>query len=324
MSSAFKNFFITFAICLLIFAFVGFVYVYPWLRDVLDFGDMGETSETVSGEVSGETSDETSTPVTIVPDDQLDPNGDVFTAFVMCVDSEGQMLNGVFIDSNAKSKQFVYCPIAPSVKSTNEIGTIIPIGDLFKMMRPEAISQTVSALTGIETKYCLKFDREGVKALAMSIPGAYIVLNETISLINPIYADYIPIPGQPYPDDYYITISNNADGKVILGEIINERATIDWLLEYNPNVNGAEYNAIYVQISKAMLRQFLEQEDAMKNTESLASLLRNCETNLTLDAASGHIETIFSYNDFNRHEMAYPANWQVAVVKLRELDGSYK
>ena len=92
MSSAFKNFFITFAICLLIFAFVGFSFVYDWLLEVLDFNDIGETSETVSEEVSDDVSFEQSE--IVPPDNGIDENGDVFTAFVMCVDSEGKMLNG--------------------------------------------------------------------------------------------------------------------------------------------------------------------------------------------------------------------------------------
>ena len=306
----------------MIFAFVGFTVVYDWLTEVLNFSDMDNTSETVSESVSEEVSQEISTPV--IDEDDFDENGDVFTAFVMCVDSEGKMLNGVFIDSNAKSKQFIYCPISANVKSTNEIGVTIPIGELFTTMSPANVAQSVSALTGIETKYCLKFTREGVRALAAEIPGAYVVLNETISIVNPIYSDYIAIPGQPYPDDYYITIANNADGKVLLNEVIGDKTNMDWLLQYNPNLNGTEYNAMYVQIAKSVLRQFLEQEGAMKNSGSMATLVRCCVTNLTADAAAGHMETIFSYNDFQRHEVTYPSNWEVAVVRLRELDGSYK
>lgn len=322
MSSAFKNFFITFAICLLVFAFVGFTVVYDWLRDVLDFDDMDDTSAEISEEVSSDTSAETSDTVTI-PDNGIDENGDVFTAFIMCVDSDGRMLNGVFIDSNAKTKQFIFCPMSASIRSTNEIGVTVPVSDLFAAMAPDSICQSVSALTGIDTKYCLRFNREGVKALAKSIPGAYVQLSETISIVNPIYADYIPIQGQPYPDDYYITIANNADGKILLNEKVAGKTNLDWLMDYNPNLNGAEYNAIYTKIAKAIVRQFFEQEGAMKSTESLATVLRNCETNLTLDAASGHLDTIFSYNDFKLHEVTYPSNWEAAVVKLRELDGSY-
>ncbi|MBR5779000.1 MAG: hypothetical protein IKY21_00065 [Clostridia bacterium] len=324
MSSAFKNFFITFAICLLVFAFVGFTFVYDWLLDVLNFSDMNETSETVSNDVSGETSEEQSEAV--VPDTGIDENGDVFTAFVMCVDSEGKMLNGVFIDSNGKSKQFIYCPVSANLKTTNEIGVNVPLYDLFTTLSPDEIAQCVSTLTGISTDYCLRFDREGLKSIVKSIPGAYVELGstETVTVVNPIYSTYVPEDGMPYPEDYYITIQNNPDGKVLLNELVGNRTALEWLLEYNPNFNGAEYNALYTKIAKSIIRQFLTQENAMKSTEIMAMLIANCETNLTLDRASEHLDTIFSYNTFKRHEINYPSNWEQAVDRLRELDGSFK
>ncbi len=321
MSSAFKNFFITFAVCLLVFGFVGLKFIYPWVSDIVNFEELGENvSGDTSENVSGDTSEDTSHPV-VVPDD-FDENGDVFTAIVMCVDSKGSALNTVFIDSNGKSKQFIYCPISPTVKNTNEAGALVPIGDLFAIQSPEAICQTVSAMTGIETKYCLRFDREGVRALAQLIPGASVTLTEDVIIVNPLYADYIPVIGQPYPDDYYITISN-VDGKVLLNEVLNEKTKLDWLLSYNPSADGSEYNALYTLIAKSLIKQFFASEDAMKSTEAMSRLLNCCQTNLTLDAASGHLETIFSYNDFRLHETTYPSNWETAVVKLRELDGSY-
>lgn len=320
MSSAFRNFFITFAICLLVFGFVGFKFIYPWVSNVVNFDDMAETSDSSENEVSEDTSESVSEPV-VVPDD-YDENGDVFTAVIMCVDSNGRALNTLFVDANGKSKQFVYCPISSSVKNVNEVGVMMPIGDMFSTMSPMGICQTVSAMTGIETKYCLRFTREGVREIAKLIPGASVTLNEDVIFVNPAYADYVPVIGQPYPDDYYITISN-VDGRVLLNEQLNGKSKLDWLLEYNPTVDGSEYNALYSQISKALIKQFFQSESALKSTETMSKILLNCETNLALDSASGHLDTIFSYDDFQVHETNYPSNWETAVIKLRELDGSY-
>lgn len=333
MSSAFKNFFITFAICLLVFAFVGFTFVYDWLLDVLDFSDMNDTSETVSTDVSDDTSEEQSE--VIPPDTGIDEDGDVFTAFIMCTDSEGKMLNGVFVDSNGKSKQFIYCTVPSTLKTTNEIGVQVPIYDLFTSMSPEAIAQCVTTLTGIRTDYCLRFDREGLKAVVRSIPGAYVELGSTeiIKVKNPIYNN-VPesdVSGETsgngetsMPEDYYITIQNNADGKVLLNDLIGSRTAFEWLMEYNPNLNGTEYNALYTKIAKSIIRQFLIQENAMKSTETMATVIANCQTNMTLDDATGHLDTIFSYNTFKRHEVNYPSGWESAVIRLRELDGTFK
>ncbi len=321
MSSAFKNFFITFAICLLVFGFIGLQYVYPWLSGIVNFDDMGDdTSEDPNVNVSGDTSDDTSSPA-VVPNNDFDENGDVFTAIVMCVDSNGRTLNCAFIDANGKSKRFIYCPMATSVRVENEVGVAVPIGDLFRTMTPVNICQTASAMTGIETKYCLRFDRDDIKEIAAMIPGASVTLSEDIVIVNPEYEDYIPVGGE-YPDDYYITISN-VDGRVLLNEKLNGKSKLEWLLEYNPNPDGSEYNAVYSQISKSLLRQFFTSESALKSTQVMANIIKNCDTNLTLDSASGHLDTIFSYNDFQLHETTFPSNWETAVTKLRELDGSY-
>lgn len=325
MSSAFKNFFITFGICLVVFVFVGLQWIYPWAKSKVDIDNLGmdssqNTEESDSGDNSDTSSDESSS--IIVTPDQYDENGDIFTAVIMCVDSNGRALNSVFIDSNGKTKQFIYCPIASTVKRTNEVGATVPVGDLFSMMTPESTCQAVSAMTGIETKYCLKFNREGLRAIAAALPGANVVLNEDIIIVNPQYADYVPVAGQPYPDDYYIIISN-VDGRVLLNEQINGKSKLDWLLDYNPNADGSEYNALYSQIAKSVMRQVLQSESELKSTSFMSTVLQNCETNLTLDAASGHLETIFSQDDYAYHEIAYPANWETAVTKLRKLDGSY-
>ncbi len=322
MSSAFRNFFITFAVCLLVFGFLGFKFAYPWLSDIVDFTDMNnDTSETVSEEVSADVSEETSESAP-PPVSDYDENGDVFTAFIMNVDSDNRMLSSVFIDSNGKSGQFIYCPMSPTVKAVNEVGATVPIGDMYSIMTPQAICQSMTMLTGIETKYCLRFNRESLKTLVELIPGANIVLSEDIEIINPLYADYEHIEGTEYPSDYTIVITN-VDGKVLLNEEIAGKTKLEWLLYYNPLADGSEYNALYTQISKALIQQFFEQESALKKGDAMEKLVKCCETNLTAAKASEHLETIFSRDDFKYNEVAYPNNWATAVTTLRELDGSF-
>ncbi|MBR6562615.1 MAG: hypothetical protein IKK70_01600 [Clostridia bacterium] len=322
MSSAFKNFFLTFAIALLVFALLAFLLVKPAVLNLLkDDEDEGtDVSDDIIEESGDDVSEDVSVPV-VDPGD-IDETADIFTAVILCVDSNGRALNTVFIDSNAQTKRFIYCPIASSVKTTNEIGVTVPIGDLFSTMTPDNIAQCVTAMTGIETDYCLKFDRNGVRAMAAMIPGASVVLNEDVVFINPAYADFVPELGQPYPDDYYITVSN-VDGRVLLNEQLNGRSKLDWLLEYNPNLDGSEYNAIYSLIAKSIITQFFENESMLKSTNVMATVIKSCETNLTSTAASEHLETIFSYNDFSIHKTNYPASWETAVTKLRELDGRF-
>lgn len=323
MSSAFKNFFLTFAIALLVFALLAFLLVKPAILNLLkDDENTDDTNVSDSSDVGDESSEDTESDVPITDPDGIDETADVFTAAILCVDSNGRALNTVFIDANAQTKRFIYCPIASTVKTVNEIGVTVPIGDLFATMSPENIAQCVTAMTGIETNYCLKFDRNGVRAMAAMIPGANVILTEDVVFINPAYKDFVPELGQPYPDDYYITISN-VDGRVLLNEQINGKSKLDWLLEYNPNLDGSEYNAIYSLIAKSIITQFFENESMLKSTSVMTSVIKSCETNLTSTDATEHLETIFSYNDFSIHKTVYPASWETAVTKLRELDGRF-
>ncbi len=325
MSSAFRNFFITFAICLLVFGFVGLQYIYPWASEKFNFDDMGENSSQVpEEEVSVDTSEDTSTPNNTT-DNEFDENGDVFTAVVMCVDSEGKTLSCAFIDINAKSKKSVYCSIPTSTKVENEIGVLVPFGDLIRTLTPDEICQVVSAMTGIETKYCLRFDREGIKTIAGLMPGSSITLDSIKKVRNPKYEGYIPVGGK-YPDDYFITISN-VDGKVILNEELNERTKLDWLLEYVPdNFVGNEYNVLYLDIAKSLLKQFFMNESVLNSSDSMSDVINSCDTNLTLENATAHLDTIFSYDDFGHADIVYPQdnNRDNAIKLLRGEDGSYK
>ncbi|MBO5914784.1 MAG: hypothetical protein J6Q72_05510 [Clostridia bacterium] len=321
MSSAFKNFFLTFAIALLVFALLAFLLVKPAVLNLLEDDESSENTQAEESSGDNESSEGEISETPIV-DNGIDENGDVFTAVILCVDSNGRALNTVFIDANAQTKRFIYCPIASTIKTVNEIGATVPIGDLFATMSPDDIAQCATAMTGIETDYCLKFDRDGVRTMAALIPGANVVLTEDVVFVNPAYADFVPEIGMPYPDDYYITITN-VDGRVLLNEQINGRSKLDWLLEYNPNADGSEYNALYSLISKAIITQFFENENMLKSTTVMTSVIKSCETNLTATDATEHLETIFSYNDFSIHKTVYPASWETAVTKLRELDGRF-
>lgn len=323
MSSAFRNFFITFAICLLVFGFVGFQYALPWLEGVFSDDMSSDTSEDDSQAVSGETSEDKE-PVKPVSGDFYDPEGDVFTAVIMSVDDRGNVVNCVFIDSNAKTKKLIYCPISPDTRRINEVGAVVPVKNLFSTMSPYEICQSVTAMTGIEVDYCLTFDRNGVKALASRMPGCYVSLpaGKTVDVINPAYADYVSIDGS-YPSDYRAQITN-VDGKVNLNEELFGKTKLEWLLEYAPEGSAGEYNEYYSLISKALLQQFFANEAGNKNVETLSSVISLCKaTNMTANDAALHLETIFTFDTFERHDVIYPENWESAVKQFRELDGSY-
>ena len=321
MSSGFKNFFITFVICLLVFGFVGFNYVYPALSEILNVEKVIEPGKTSSGDVSGDTSDvsgeESSRPQT---DNNYNENGKIFTLAVACVDSRGRAVAAAFVDSNEKSGQFILCSVPVTVRVVNEAGISVPLSDMMVSMSDASMCSAFSALTGIPVDYCLRLTRADLAQLGKIVPGTYVKISEDISFMDPKYEDFEPEAGEPYPDDYFVTISSKG-GKVYLNEKINGRTNLEWLLDYNPSGDeDTEYNAYYAMIAKALIRQFFEQEGALKNTGTLTSVIRGKQTNLTANDISTNLDIIFG-GGFRKSDITYPGNWERAVETLRKLDG---
>ena len=187
-------------------------------------------------------------------------------------------------------------------------------------MSDASMCSAFSALTGIPVDYCLRLTRANLAQLGKIVPGTYVKISEDISFMDPKYEDFEPEAGEPYPDDYFVTISSKG-GKVYLNEKINGRTNLEWLLDYNPSGDeDTEYNAYYAMIAKALIRQFFEQEGALKNTGTLTSVIRGKQTNLTANDISTNLDIIFG-GGFRKSDITYPGNWERAVETLRKLDG---
>ncbi len=325
MSSALKNFTITFAVALVVFMLLGF-WAAPYLESAFDFSGMGSKneSEDESVDISDESSD-TSTDIS-QPDTKpdFDENGDVFSVVVMCVDGEGYPLRMVLLNANGKTEQYTYCTIDPNLKINNEIGNNVAMRTLFRGMNPSEIAQYISANTGIETQYCLVFDRSSLATVAKGIPRASITLDRDYTVNNPKYKDQVLDPAIPAPEDYTVTVTNGDDGSVRLNDVVYERTNLEWLLEYTNILDGSEYTLLYEDICVELLKQYLT-----AGSNSMADILAVCQSNLNVNVADRHLDTLFAYDEWNLNEYRYPrkngevADWERAIQELRELDGSY-
>ena len=319
MSSGFKNFFITFILCLLIFGFVGFKVVYPMLKDTVRIDEVitPDTSANVSESDESQTVSETvSTPVV---DDTYDPDGDIFTAAVICVDDNGKALACSIIDSNGKSKQYIVCSVPITIKVTNEVGQAVPLSDMIPMLNDTGVCSVFSALTGFPVDYCVRVDRKTLASFASRIGDATVDLSEDISFVNPKYADFEPEEGEEYPDDYYINLSDG--GKVRLSDRVEGRTKLEWLLEYNPNVDGSPYNAIYVNIAKSVYQQFFRTGSKLKSTSTITSVATKSNSNISTDDATANLDAIFAFDSLHLNLITYPGNWEKGVETFRKLDG---
>lgn len=320
MTSAFKNFFITFAICLLVFVILGVNVLLPELLEfkLSDKDDSQPPQQDQTESSEDQSQDSTSQPdVPDLPTNIVNPEGDVFTAVVMIVDKDNRPIEIAFIDANAKTEKFIYCTIPVTTKIKTSVNTLVPIQNLFGTMTNAEILQCVTAMTGIETQYCLRFNREALINVASTKPDYYVVFDGTEGS-----GSGIPVtPEDKEGTTYYI---NNIDGRVLLTENFHGKDKIEWLLNYAPEgVELNNYNTLYSNIAKAMIRQFFEGENYTKNSIALSKIIRSCDTNLTDDKANYHMNTIFTYNKFTREELKYPASRESAIQMLRKADGSY-
>ncbi len=322
MTSAFKNFFITFAVCLLVFVFLGFRYAEPWLEGVFDINFDKDTSETSSEVVSEETSESDDFSVPDFDNSNYNPDGDIFTAFVMCVDGDGKMVTGAFIDANGKTKRFVYCPIPATITVPLNVGDkTATIGDLFATLTNEEICQCVSAMTGIQTDYCLRFDRDSLAKIAAKLPNPSVALNDAF------------IPAMEIPDEIdentemqYVEVDD--DGTINLNDRKNGKTNLEWILSYTPSdynteIHG-EFTQYYKVVSQAIIRAVFQHENDFKNSESIGTILNACDSNLNPNTAVSLMDTIFSYGTFDRYdEFVYSKNRDTSIAALRGFDGRY-
>jgi len=332
LTSAFKNFFITFAVCLLVFVFLGFKFVDPWLSSVFDINNMFEDSSS-SAETSDDASSDVSSEADVsVPDvdvSDFDPDGDIFTAIIMCVDGDGNMVTSVFLDSNGKTKRFIYCPIrANTVISLNGSDKTCDAGDLFGVLTNEEVCQCVTAMTGIQTDYCLRFDRNDLITISAMIPGASVALNDKnipAEVISDIENSNSTESGEP-AEPVYVEVDE--DGTIDLNDKKNGKKNIEWILSYTPsNHNTAihgEFTEYYKLVAEAIIRAFFQQENSTKTVNNISKVLNCCDTNLNVNTAASHIETIFAYNDFERFDSFVYSNREHSIRKLREMDGRFK
>lgn len=318
MSSAFKNFFITFIACLVVFGFVGFKFVYPLLSDVFSVSENEQSADASADTSNTDEVSDSSDPTDPLPDVVFDPDGDVFTCLITCEDDFGRVLGAAFVDSNAMTKRFVYCSIPANVSVYNQAGVLVPVADMFSKNSSVSVTEAATAMTGIETDYYLAVNRNTLPTLVSLMGGAYFDLSFDIKYVDPKYQNYVHDPNTDLPEDYYVFIPQ--------GRVILDQSMLSKLLAYNPNIDGSEYNTVYLALCRSLSKQFFSsQASNLKSTDKMARLIAASRTNITGDAVSQHLETIFSCNTFQRKELDYPNNnWSKAVKQIREADGRYE
>ena len=328
MSSAFKNFIITFLICLLIFSILGTMAHKALMEGFDNFGKSSGQDD----ESSDATSEAVSQPEP--ENNDVDNGGDVFTAVVLCVDEDNKVVNCAFIDANERTGKYIRCEIPPETRISCEYGSSIPIAYLFGTMSPDTVCNYVSAMTGIETDYCFRFQKDDMGTIAGLMSAPSIKLSSPVRI--PLFdedeeleddeADTegdVSEEGEENEDDKYVVIENDDNGKVNLNKSTEGKSNLEWLLESEKDESGSSRNKMYHDISKALFDNFFVDQASTKKVSVLTKLMSISDNNFNSNAANQHIEAMFSNAKFDYHSPTYTNNRGAMVDELQRLDGRY-
>lgn len=327
---------------MLIFAVLGVMAHRALIEGFSDFGkgdgEVSEVSEVQNEEESKPDNKE---------EEEGDGTGDIFTAVVLCVDEENTVVNCAFIDANEKTGKYICCEIPPSSKVPSEFGNPVPVAYLFGTMSPDEICKYVTAMTGIETDYCFRFQKDDMSTIAGIMAGPSVKLPSTVRI--PLFdeeeeskkeetedgeesgdvsgdvsgdegVDKVPPVDE---EDLYLVIENDDDGKVKLNAPNRDnKSNLVWLLESEKEESGNRRNVLYKLISGELFHYFFVDQGSTKKVSVLTKLMSISDNNFNNNAANEHLETIFATARFDYHDYTY-SNWNTSVEDLRRLDGRF-
>ena len=307
MSSAFRNFFITFAIFLLIFGLVGWKLVYPAVADLVGLTGPGGIE---SGDESGDESEDTTSPGPINPND----DGDTFTAVIVGRAPDGLVASVIYLRINENTKRFTYCFIPPETQVGNSVGVDVPLKYLLPQLTGNDIMRKVSALTGMKVDYYINLGPEELEAVVSRLNEGKVFYSREIKFINPDFAELYDAlsPGEPVPEEYYIVIPQG-----------NNEMTTDLvhnIMIYNPRTDGTEYHVLIKELYEEVFLQFFVDSGTKKNSSALFSLLNEVETNITPAVLDEYMDLIFTYDIYTLKQITYPSHsdWTKAVNLFKD------
>lgn len=306
MLAALRNFFISFFLCLLVFGFVGYKYIWPTVSDMVDFTDKTTSAETPSdAESSTDTSGSEFVP---------DPNGRTMTVAFVCKNSSDEVCGVHFARSNEGTRRFTFCSIPVSTKVINSVGVEVPIDYYFEEATTAQIKSKLASLTGFDVDRVVVVDMPAAKQLVSKLSDPYFDVSRTIRYKNPIYAgtDY---PAGSEPENYYITVSTSRCK-------LDEHLT-DAILTGNITATGISVESVMGELYDSLFVQFMTNAGTKRNNAALSQLLNYVRTDITVSDIETYGDMFFTYDEYqNVTTVEYPMDWATAVKAFRQADGT--
>lgn len=302
MSSAFKNFCITFGAGLLVFGLIGWLLIYPAISQISE-----DPENTSSADVSGDTSSEP--PVTSDTESrpgEIVVSGDTFTAVFIGKATDGLAASVIYMRANEGTQTFSYCFIPTETLASNNIGKNEPIKYLLSRIDGNSALNKLSSLVGVRIDYYAILGEEELAAIADTLTNAkfnipneirYLVPNTSENPENPVDPSYDPYENPEVPTEIEIVVP--AGDNKLNGDLVHK------IMKYNPT-NGEEYHVLTKQLYESVFTQFLTDPGTKKNKTVIASLFSKVtNTNLNAAIVEENIDLIFSFDSYKRNEIKF-------------------
>ena len=302
MSSAIRNFIVTFLVALLIFA-AGSYFIINGVSDFL--ASQSSESEGESRETSAIEQKETNEEGEIIEpftgnDDSFsvlllgsDFQGDVFDDYELEYDGNGFPQKERTVETNAIvilkadriNEEYVFISVPDSLQVTIK-GVPTLLRDVYYEYGISFLKQEILALTGIDCDYYAICNIAGFEEIIDSIGGIYY---------------NVPT------DMYYV---DNKEGLVI--DLVKGSQTLNGeeaikLLRYCSYTDGdISRRSLAVSFAKELFKKLATEENLAVAANLYTDLVSHIETDFSLTALAKHLDIIFEFANFGKKEISYP------------------
>lgn len=304
MSSAFKNFCITFGIGLLVFGLIGWFFVYPLIANETGGPDTSSTAVSdYSGALSESSGSESSEPV---------KNGNTFTAVFIGKATDGLAASVIYMRANEGTQTFTYSFIPTDTLASNNIGRNEPLKYLLAKIDGNSALNKLSSLLGVKIDYYAVLGENDLAAIADKFTDAKFNLPNEIRYADPS-AENSQDPFNEYETSTPEVVIPAGDNK-LNGELVHK------IMAYNPT-NGEEYHVLTKQLYEAVFTQFFTDPGTKRNSAAISSLFGIItNTNLNAVIVEENMDLIFTYDIFRRNEIKFSStsDWTKIAPLFRD------
>ena len=306
MSSAFRNFVLTFLLALIVFGLVAWR-VLPAAEAALLGPDPTEESSEPSDTTSdGETSED---PGTQPVDPETD---DGFSCLFVGKNGSGRICSLIFTRVSESRQRYITLDIPASTHLSVGLG-YAPLYSLLAGKDIAAVTATVSALVGYDIDYCFIADAEAEGQIAALHGDMSVTLPYAVRYLSPEFA---VIPEEDRSEEHYVTIP--------AGNVRLNGENTPYILDAVPNGQNAYTYDYSLQgtICFSIFDQLFARRDIGDNTSLLIELAECVETNAEINDVIRRAPAMFSKSSYAYQNVSYTTvtrSFEGSVVRVPDV-----